>query len=149
MKLLHWKMVEVLAQEVAERRWAYAEQAPYPSVNSGYAYLYILIDIFATEDPRFWAIGLKRCQEKGTFSYTLDGVTYYGVVAARVFLGSYPPGTINCSSAFSAMLYKDRDDGLQWLQTLVKKMGGDELDVSGLMQPVPYPIQELQDEVRE
>ena len=143
MKLLHWKMLEVLAQEVAERRWAYVDQAPYPSVRTGSEYLYILLDIFATEDPRFWAIGLKRCPKKGTFEFTFNGVVYYGEVAARVFLecDSVKPLFGSGSTKFQAMLYQDRSDlqdGVEWIKGVVRRLGGDGVDVSAAMNAVPY-----------
>lgn len=141
MKILHWKMLEALAQEVAERRWAYVEQAPYPTVRTGSEYLYILIDVFATEDPRFWAIGLMRCPEKGTFKYAMGNVVYYGEVAARVFLEEVSSG----STKFSAMLYQDRSDlheGVAWLKGVVRRLGGDEVDVSAMMSVIPYTPKE-------
>lgn len=143
MKILHWKMLEVLAQEVAEKRWAYVEQAPYPSVRTGNEYLYILLDIFATEDPRFWALGLSRCPEKGTFKYVFNGVVYYGEVAARVFLESESFGS--CSTKFQCLLYQDRtclNDGCEWLKGIVKRMGGDGMDVSAMMSVIPYTPKE-------
>lgn len=141
MKTVHWKMIEALAQEVVERRWPYAENAPYPTLRTGNEYLYLLLDIFATEDPRFWAIGLRRCPEKGTFSYTLNGVTYYGETAARVFLDGGGP------TPFRRLLYHDRIDivdGYVWLKEYVQKMGGDSLDVTDRMTVIPY--KGLQDE---
>lgn len=143
MKILHWKMLEVLAQEVAEKRWAYVDQAPYPSVRTGNEYLYILLDIFATEDPRFWAIGLKRSPKKGTFEFTFNGVVYYGEVAARVFLEceGVKPLFGSGSAKFQAMLYQDRSDlrdGVEWLHGIVQRLGGGAMDVSNAMSVVPY-----------
>ena len=149
MKILHWKMLEVLAQEVAEKRWAYVEQAPYPAVRTGNEYLYILLDIFATEDPRFWKMGLCRCPEKGTFSYKKEGAIYYGEVAARVFLDigetRMRPGPSVGSLKWQNLLYQDQPcqhKGCEWLKTLVKRLGGDEVDVTEVMSVIPYTPKE-------
>lgn len=148
MKILHWKMLEVLAQEVAEKRWAYVEQAPYPSVRTGNEYLYILLDIFATEDPRFWEMGLSRCPEKGTFKYEHRGAVYYGETAAKVFL-EWKTGFVS----FQALLYQDHGSqaaGAEWLKNTVHRMGGDGVDVEGQMTVVPYiPKEGLFGEIRE
>lgn len=154
MQITHWKMLESLAQEVAEGRWAYASQAPYPSVRTGNEYLYILLDIFATEDPRFWAIGLSRCPSKGTFKFEVGGAVYYGEVAARVFL-DHDGSTLfkTCSSKFRSMLYQDRlslAEGAQWLRATVSRLGGDGLDVSAMMSAIPYtPMEGIFGEIRQ
>jgi hypothetical protein len=147
---VHWKMLEVLAQEVAEKRWPYAAQAPYPSVNSGNQYLHILLDVFASEDPRFWAVGLHRCPAKGTFCYIKAGLVYYGETAARVFLDI--GGTMKLSNtAFLRMLYADQlcvPTGRVWLSGVVKKLG--RVDVTAQMAVIPYPTKEaMEDEARE
>lgn len=147
---IHWKMLEVLAQEVAEKRWAYAKDAPYPSVNSGYQYLHILLDVFASEDPRFWAMGLHRCPSKGTYCYIQEGLVYYGETAARVFLDV--GGSMRLSNtAFLRMLYADQPSvptGRVWLTGVVRKMG--RVDVTAQMAVVPYPTkEEMEDEARE
>ena len=143
MRVRKWKKLAALADEVAEKRLAHVYLVSYPSVRTGNEYLYILLDIFATEDPRFWAIGLHRCPEKGTFQYTLNGVIYYGEVAARMFLeaDNVKPLFGASTAKFQAMLYQDRRDleeGVEWLKGVVRRLGGDEVDVSAAMYAVPY-----------
>ena len=149
MQATHWKMLEVLAQEVVEHRWPYVDQAPYKSVNSGNEFLYLLIDVFATEDPRFWALGLFRCPAKGTFCYIKSGVVYYGETAAKVFLDSESSIPLS-NAAFQRMLFSNHETqraGLIWLSTVVRRMG--RTDVTAQMAVVPYPRKEEQDEAAE